>query len=106
MVFDGCAPLIIEVALPCINLSHLPVKMQRNFNTVILLESHYPRKSAFYGKVFKCLCLSTGDKLYSNITIMTVAQEREVKESFRLFIYLKTFQALPNLIPTAHVIQN
>ena len=46
MVFDVCTPLVTEVALPWNNLSYLPVKMQRDFNTVILLESHYPSKRA------------------------------------------------------------
>lgn len=57
MGFDVCSPLTVEVALPRGHLSYLPVKMQRNFNTVISLERGYPSKRAAYGEVFKCLCL-------------------------------------------------
>jgi len=34
MVFDVCTLLVLEVALPWDNLSYLPVKTQRNFNTI------------------------------------------------------------------------
>lgn len=36
---------------------------------------------------------------------MTIAQEREVKESFKLFTYLKTFQTFPDMILIAYGIQ-